>query len=102
MKLDCLFCKLSRDASTVIWQNANFAAIKDIHPKAPLHLLIMPKEHIEDFDHLKADMASGLTLAVQEVARQEKVAGSYKLQVNVGRAAGMEIDHLHVHLLAHK
>ncbi|HUC20959.1 MAG TPA: HIT domain-containing protein [Candidatus Polarisedimenticolaceae bacterium] len=102
MKPDCLFCKLSHDGSALVWENDDFAAIKDIHPKAPLHLLIMPKAHVEDFDHLGADMAPGLIAAVQQVAAQEGVAGAYNLQVNVGRAAGQEIDHLHVHLLARK
>ena len=97
---DCLFCKLSSDPSTIVWQNADFAAIKDIHPKAPLHLLIMPKAHVENFDHIPPEMAPGLIDAVQEVAKQQEVAGGYRLAVNVGRKAGQEIDHLHVHLLA--
>ncbi|HEX7259903.1 MAG TPA: HIT domain-containing protein [Candidatus Saccharimonadia bacterium] len=102
MQTDCLFCKLSRDGGTVIWHNDDFAAIKDINPKAPLHLLIMPKQHVENFDQLEVGMAPGLVAAIREVARQEGVSGAYNMKINVGRAAGQEIDHLHVHLLANK
>ncbi len=100
MKSGCLFCKLSRDEYTVVWQNDDFAAIKDIYPKAPLHLLIMPKEHIDSFDQINSKMAPGLVAAVQEVARDQGVAGAYNLKINIGKDAGQEIDHLHVHLLA--
>lgn len=100
MKPDCIFCKLARDNVNVIWQTADFAAFPDIHPKARLHLLIVPKQHIDSFDDVSADMASGLVAAVQTVARLQGVSGGYQIRINVGRKAGQEIDHLHVHLLA--
>ena len=100
MKPDCLFCKLGADKATVIWENAEFAAFPDIHPKARIHLLIVPKTHIDSFDDIPPAMAPGLIAAIQTVARLQGVSGAYRIQVNVGRKAGQEIDHLHVHLLA--
>lgn len=100
MKPDCLFCKLAYDDDAVIWQTADFAAFKDIHLKARLHLLIVPKQHIDSFDDIPPQMAAGLIAAVQTVARLKGVSGAYKLGVNVGRKGGQEVDHLHIHLMA--
>jgi histidine triad (HIT) family protein len=100
MKPDCLFCELSHDPDKIIWENADFAAFKDIHPKAKLHLLVVPKEHIASFDDLSAQMSPGLVAAIQEVARSQGVTGAYRLNIYVGQAGGQEIDHLHAHLMA--
>jgi histidine triad (HIT) family protein len=100
MKPDCLFCKLSRDPATVIWENADFAAFKDIRPKARIHLLVVPKQHADSLNQVTPDMAAGLIAALQEVARNQRVDAGYKVHINVGRAAGQEVDHVHAHLLA--
>lgn len=97
---DCLFCKLTNDPSSLIWENAKFAAFKDIHPKDRVHVLVAPKEHVENLDQLSKELSPDMVEAVQEVARTLKVDGGYRIQVNVGRAGGQEIDHLHVHLMA--
>ncbi len=100
MKPNCLFCKIIADNSSLVWQNEEFAAFKDIHPKANLHLLIVPKLHIDSLDHLPPAESPGLIAAIHQVAESQGVKGAYWVQVNVGRAGGQEIDHLHVHLLA--
>jgi histidine triad (HIT) family protein len=100
MKPDCLFCKIARDDSTLVWQNDDYAAFKDIHPQARLHLLVVPKEHVENLDALTPEQAGGLIAAVQAVAKQQGVAGAYKLRFSVGRAGGQEVDHVHAHILA--
>lgn len=100
MKPDCLFCKLAHDKASFIWETPEFAAFPDIHPKARLHLLIVPKQHTDSFDDIPPAMAPGLIAAIQTVARLQGVSGAYKVQVNVGRPAGQEVDHLHIHLLA--
>ena len=97
---NCLFCKLAKDPSTVIWENDKFAAFKDIHPKDRIHVLVAPKDHVENLDQLSKELSPDMVEAVQEVARLLKVDGGYRIQVNVGRAGGQEIDHLHVHLMA--
>jgi histidine triad (HIT) family protein len=100
MKPDCLFCKLANDNQTPVWQNAEFAAIKDIHPKASVHLLIIPKVHVDSLQQVSPEMAPGLTAAIQDVATKQGVADGYRVQFNIGRKGGQEIDHLHAHLLA--
>jgi histidine triad (HIT) family protein len=97
---NCLFCKLSQDPGVVIWENDDFAAFKDIHPKDRIHVLVVPKQHVDSLDSLPAEMAPEMVWAVQEVAKSLGVSGRYRLQVNVGREGGQEIDHLHLHLLA--
>ncbi len=97
---NCLFCKLTKDPAAVIWGNDNFAAFKDIHPKDRIHVLIAPKDHVENLDQLSKELSPDMIGAIQDVARFLKVDGGYRIQVNVGRAGGQEIDHLHVHLLA--
>lgn len=100
---DCLFCKLAKDPSAVIWQNGTHVAIKDIHPKAKTHLLVLPKAHIGSLDDLDtASGAAALLHSVQQVAAHLGVSGAYRVQINVGRDGGQEIDHLHVHLLSDK
>jgi histidine triad (HIT) family protein len=98
---NCLFCQLAQ-GQNLIWQNEDYAAFKDIHPKAPLHLLVVPKRHVEKLDDVPAEMAPGLIAAVQTVAREQGVAGAYHIEVNVGRPGGQEIDHLHVHLMSRR
>lgn len=100
MNADCLFCKIITEASNLVWHNGNYVAFKDIHPKAKTHLLIVPRAHIASLDDLPLGEAPALLAAIHEVAASQGVKGAYRIQVNVGRAGGQEIDHLHVHLLA--
>lgn len=79
-------------------------AFKDIRPKAPVHLLIVPRKHIHSVDHIEredTELMGKLILTAQKIARQQNLEG-YKLQINVGRAGGQLIDHLHLHLLSGK
>ncbi len=86
-----------------IAENEHAFAIRDINPRAPVHVLIIPREHIADAREIEAGHAETLaalfTLA-GEVGRAEGVHESgYRLAFNVGEAAGMTIDHLHLHLV---
>ncbi len=100
---DCLFCKLARDKANLVWENDIAAAFKDIHPKAPVHLLLVPKQHIHSLDHLDDPVLAGqLLMAAQEVADQAGIKGGYRVQINVGRHGGQVIDHLHLHILGGK
>lgn len=100
MSDQCLFCKISSDSTNLIWENNFFAAFNDIHPKARIHALVVPKQHVENLDQLSAELSPAMIDAVQQVARHLKVDGGYRIQVNVGKDGGQEVDHLHVHLLA--
>ena len=102
--MNCLFCKVAnKEASAeIVYEDEKIIAFKDIHPKAPLHLLIVPKKHIQSVDHLESrdkGLIGELFLVAQKIARGKKLKG-YKLIINVGRPAGQLIDHLHLHLLS--
>lgn len=101
--MDCLFCKISRNEipSDVVYEDDGVKVFKDIRPKAPIHLLVIPKIHIQSIAHLEADhsdVIAKLMYTAKKVAEDLGLKG-YKLVFNVGREGGQEIDHLHLHLL---
>lgn len=101
--MDCLFCKISQGeiSSDIVYEDSDVKVFKDSHPKAPVHLLIIPKIHIQSIAHLEAnhsDIISKLIYTAKNTAEKLGLKG-YRLQFNVGREGGQEIDHLHLHLL---
>ncbi|MFI5240489.1 MAG: HIT domain-containing protein [Candidatus Saccharimonadia bacterium] len=98
---DCLFCKIANsDPSELVWQNEYVSAFKDIHPKASVHVLIVPRSHVANLDDLTdKTLASELFSSIAEIAKLLGVSGAYRIQVNNGQSAGQVIQHLHVHLL---
>lgn len=104
MREDCLFCNIANHKKeALVWENQIAAAFKDIHPKAPTHLLVVPKAHVENLDELKdSTLAAELISAVQEVADLAGLADGYRVVVNVKDAGGQVVDHLHIHILGGK
>jgi histidine triad (HIT) family protein len=104
--MNCIFCQIvnKEKPADIVYEDENFLAFKDIYPKAPLHLLIVPKKHIPSIDHIEAEdkeLIGEMFLVAKKIARDQKVALSgYKLVFNVGKGGGQIIDHLHLHLLA--
>lgn len=103
-RMDCLFCKITQKElpADIVYEDEHFVAFKDIRPKAPVHLLVVPRKHIESIDHAEIhdkELLGALLLTAQTIARQQNLDG-YKLQINVGRKGGQLIDHLHVHLVS--
>ena|SRR3989344_4382330 len=101
--MGCLFCKISKNEipSDVVYEDETVKAFTDIHPKAPVHILIIPKEHVQSIAHLEAgnsEMIVHIIYAAKRIAAEKGLHG-YRLEFNVGREAGQEIDHLHLHLL---
>lgn len=98
---DCLFCSIANgDQSKLVWHNDVAAAFNDIHPKAPTHVLVVPKVHVEKLDDLDDSVLAGQMLAaVREVAEVAGVKGAYRVQVNNGKSAGQVVEHLHFHIL---
>ena len=101
---ECLFCDIAakKIPAQVEYEDKNFIAFQDIHPKAQVHILLIPKKHIHSIDHVELgdkELMGSLILAAQNIARQKRLDG-YKLHFNVGRSAGQLIDHLHLHILA--
>ncbi len=99
----CLFCGIAGGAvkTEMVFTDDAVCVFCDIHPKAPVHLLIVPREHIESVAHLEerhAVIVAQLILTAKRVAAEMGLTG-YKLVFNVGRDGGQVIDHLHLHLL---
>jgi len=102
--MDCIFCKIVRKEvlAKIVLEDEKFLVFHDAKPKAPLHLLIIPKKHIPSVDHVEIEdkaLMGELILTSQKVARLHNLKG-YKLQINVGREGGQVVDHIHLHLLA--
>jgi len=98
----CLFCKIINKElpSEIVFENEDVVAFKDIHPKAPVHILIVPKKHIESISSENSEnIAGGLILAAKNIIKRDNISG-YKLLFNVGREGGQTVDHLHMHLLS--
>ena len=101
---DCIFCKIGdgRIPVKLLWQDEHVVAFRDIAPKAPVHVLIVPKRHVVTFGEVGDDgapMLASMARAVREVARIEGVAETgYRLLVNNGPDAHQEVLHLHMHL----
>lgn len=104
--MDCVFCKIINKelASDIIYEDSEIAVFKDIHPLAPIHYLIVPKEHIESITHINdshQEIVFKLIFTAKKVAEGFRGTGlkGYKLVFNVGRGGGQMVDHLHLHLL---
>lgn len=101
---NCIFCKIvSREVqSDVVVEDKDVIVFKDIHPKAAIHWLIVPKKHIDSVKSVLQEdwpLVAEMVKRAAETAQKSGVSG-YKLIFNVGREGGQIIDHLHMHLLA--
>jgi histidine triad (HIT) family protein len=96
----CLFCTLYHEGEHVA-RAKGFVAIEDIHPQAPVHLLVIPEHHIDTFREVGELSADEVHRMLEFVAETAKGAGleDYKVQVNVGATAGQSVFHLHWHVL---
>jgi histidine triad (HIT) family protein len=102
--MSCLFCKIVEGAipSTPIFEDALGYAFADINPQAPVHVLIVPREHIPstiDTDQSKKALLGHLLWAAAEIAREKGLENGYRIVVNTGEDGGQTVDHLHLHLL---
>jgi histidine triad (HIT) family protein len=103
---DCIFDRIARGEipSTVVYQDDTVMAFRDIHPKAPVHVLIIPKKHITSMMEMtKEDVPIiGHMMEVASLVGRQEGLNAYKLVINNGKAAGQEVMHLHMHLLGGK
>ncbi|HVQ43411.1 MAG TPA: HIT domain-containing protein [Candidatus Saccharimonadia bacterium] len=96
----CIFCKIANgDPAELVWSNDVAAAFNDLYPKSPVHVLVVPKQHIENLDHLDDPKLAGqLLLAVREVAHQAGLKSAWRMGVNNGSSVGQSVPHLHFHI----
>ena len=103
---DCIFCAISRGTvqTDFLYLDQQIMVIRDIRPRAPTHLLIIPRRHVKGLTYA-AGRTSGtlgqMFVIAEEMARREGVTVSgYRLIVNQGPDSGQELEHVHMHLLA--
>jgi histidine triad (HIT) family protein len=102
---ECIFCKIINGEmkTEFIYQDRMVVAFKDLHPIAPVHILIIPKQHIPTADDLKKTdekLAGRMIIAAQKIARDLNISEKgYKLLFRVKKHGGQEIDHIHMHLI---
>ena len=105
---DCIFCKIANGTipSKRIFENAEVFAFDDIHPMAPVHVIVIPKKHIPTImDLTEEDMSSmgSIFTAVQEVARIKGIdEKGFRVVINCNKEGGQVIFHIHVHVLGGK
>ena len=103
---DCLFCGIvaKKIPATIVVESDQSIAFRDINPKAPVHVLVVPKEHIDNLMALEprhAELLNDIHGLIQKVARHEGVDQTgFRVAVNNGKNAGQAVGHLHYHVLA--
>ena len=101
MAEDCIFCKIiNGDFNTeFVYETDKLVVFKDINPKAPIHLLVVPKLHVASLNELDdKNLLGDLMMGVKEVTKKIGLK-SYRTQINTGKEAGQEVFHLHIHIL---
>lgn len=101
---DCLFCKIIRGQipSRKVYEDNKVFAFEDIDPKAPTHVLIIPKQHIRGLKEAKtedAEIVGYCHLVAAKIAAERQIESSYRTVLNVGPGSGQSVFHLHVHLI---
>ncbi len=98
----CLFCKIINKEipSEIVLENENFLAFHDINPKAPVHVLAIPKIHVDSFNEVEPELMSSMTKFIQKLAKEMNIdKDGYRVITNVGNNGAQEIKHLHFHIV---
>ena len=104
-KEECIFCKIIKKQipCDIVYEDDKVIGFKDISPEAPVHVVIIPKQHIADLNSLKQDEAEiigHIFIVAKEIAKTLGVAeNGYRIVSNCGKQGGQTVDHLHFHLL---
>jgi len=104
-RISCIFCKIINKElpAELLYEDDLVAAFRDIKPIAPVHVLVVPKEHVESVADLKKEheiLVGRLIMAAKKIAEQLGISrGGYKLLLRVGDDGGQEVPHIHLHLL---
>jgi len=104
---DCLFCKIiaKEIPSTNVYEDEHVFAFRDIAPQAPVHILVVPKEHIVSASEITADnseIVSKCFEAIAKIAKNEGLDSGFRVVTNSGADGGQTVFHLHFHLLGGK
>jgi histidine triad (HIT) family protein len=106
MEEDCIFCRIAagKVPNEILYQDEEVIAFRDINPEAPVHLLIVPREHIPSLlqvTQANSPLIGHMVTVANDLARKESVSEKgYRLVINCGEEGGQLVPHLHMHLLA--
>jgi histidine triad (HIT) family protein len=100
----CIFCNIiNKDQhAQIVFEDQKVMAFKDINPKAPVHILVVPKKHLDtinDATQEDLELLGSIILSAKKIAHELDIDDGYKLMFNVGRKGGQVVDHIHLHLL---
>ena len=101
---NCAFCRIVRGeaAARIVYRDEDVTAFHDLHPRAPIHLLIVPNRHMAGVAEVEPEdevVLGKLFVVARRLAEQEDIVDGYRLVVNNGPRAGQSVFHLHMHLL---
>lgn len=99
---DCIFCKIANGEipSELVYENKHVAAFSDINPAAPVHILVIPKCHVESLNELEdKNLMAELLSGVKEVTKKLGIK-DYRTVINTGKGAGQEVFHIHLHIIS--
>ena len=104
---DCIFCKIIAGdiPSSKVYEDEMIYAFRDIAPMAPVHVLVVPKEHIPSADAISAEnsaVVAHIFEVIPKIAEAEGLANGYRVVSNCGEDAGQTVQHLHFHILGGK
>jgi histidine triad (HIT) family protein len=101
---NCLFCRIVRKEipAKLVAETPECIAFRDVNPQAPLHVLVIPRDHVASLDETRDEALVGrLALLAADIARREGYAASgYRTVINTNADAGQTVFHIHLHLLA--
>jgi len=101
---NCLFCKIFKKEipSSKVYEDEEVYAFNDLNPKAPTHVLVIPKKHLarlSDITKENAHVMGQLVVVANHIAKERKITNGYRVVVNCNAGAGQTVFHLHLHLL---
>ena len=105
---DCIFCKIIKGEipSTKVYEDEEILAFNDVNPAAPIHILVVPKKHIESLAHLEKEdetLVGRIYGVINKIAEEQGFKNDgFRVIVNCGKNGGQEVMHLHFHILAGK
>ena len=102
--MTCIFCQIvtHKLPAEIVFEDEDLVVFKDINPDAPIHLLIVPKKHIDtlnSLDEQTVGIVAKMVLVAKQMAEVLKTQSGYRLMINCGREAGQVVFHLHMHLM---
>ena len=104
---DCIFCKIvNKEIGSIVYENDKVVAFNDLNPHAPIHVLIVPKEHIANLNDLTEEnknIIGEMAFVATQIAKEKGIEeNGYRLIMNCNHDAGQTVFHIHLHLLGGK